>query len=118
MAPFHWEVELPEVFDRERPGFDAIVGNPPFGGKNTLTSANPTHYLDWLKARHPESHGNADVVAQFFRRAFALIREDGGFGLIATNTIGQGDTRSTGLALDLRARRRDLQCAQAGQLAW
>src|SRR5205823_244613 len=42
-------------------------------------------------------HGNADVVAHFYRRAFNLLRADGCFGLIATNTIGQGDTRSTGL---------------------
>ena len=31
------------------------------------------------------------------RRAFNLLRTGGGFGLIATNTIAQGDTRSTGL---------------------
>ena len=97
LVPFHWEIELPEVFERERPGFDAIVGNPPFGGKNTTQSANPKHYLDWLKELHEESHGNADVVAHFYRRSFNLLRKDGIFGLIATNTIGQGDTRSTGL---------------------
>ena len=44
------------------------------------------------------AHGNADLVAHFFRRAFELIRAGGVFGLIATNTIGQGDTRATGLA--------------------
>jgi hypothetical protein len=36
-------------------------------------------------------------VAHFFRRAFALLREGGCFGLIATNTIAQGDTRNSGL---------------------
>ncbi len=36
-------------------------------------------------------------MAHFFRRAFALARDGGTFGLIATNTIAQGDTRSTGL---------------------
>jgi hypothetical protein len=97
LVPFHWQVELPEVFDRDRPGFDAIVGNPPFGGKNTIASANPEHYLDWLKELHEESHGNADWVAHFYRRSFNLLRKDGAFGLIATKTIGQGDTRSTGL---------------------
>ena len=45
-----------------------------------------------------ELHGNADLVAHFFRRAFDLLRDGGAFGLIATNTIGQGDTRTTGLA--------------------
>ena len=97
VVPFHWQVELPEVFDRDRPGFDAIIGNPPFGGKNTIASANPEHYQDWLKELHEESHGNADWVAHFYRRSFDLLRENGAFGLIATNTIGQGDTRSTGL---------------------
>ena len=97
LAPFHWEIEFPEVFRRGNPGFDALVGNPPFAGKNTVIAANPKRYLDWLKAAHPESHGNADLVAHFFRRAFGLLREDGTLGLIATNTIAQGDTRSTGL---------------------
>ena len=97
IAPFHWEIEFPEVFDRENPGFDVIVGNPPFAGKNTLINGNRDGYLDWLKTVHEKSHGNADLVAHFYRRTFNLLRKNGCFGLIATNTIGQGDTRSTGL---------------------
>jgi hypothetical protein len=97
LAPFHWVLVFPEVFDRDNPGFDSIVGNPPFGGKNTAAVANIEGTLDWLKLLHEDSHGNADVVAHFFRRSFNLIREDGTFGLLATNTIGQGDTRATGL---------------------
>lgn len=97
VVPFHWEIEFPEVFDRDNPGFDAIVGNPPFAGKNNLINGNRASYIDWLKVQHPESHGNADLVAHFFRRAFDVLRRNGSFGLIATNTIGQGDTRATGL---------------------
>jgi hypothetical protein len=97
ITPFHWQIEFPEVFERSRGGFDAMVGNPPFAGKNSLIDSNRDGYLDWLKTLHEESHGNADLVAHFFRRAFNLIKHHGTFGLIATNTIGQGDTRSTGL---------------------
>ena len=97
LAPFHWEIEFPEVFGRDNPGFDAIVGNPPFAGKNTVAAANFDGYPDWLKQLHPQSHGNADLVAHFFRRAFNLVKDGGTFGLIATNTIAQGDTRYTGL---------------------
>ncbi len=111
LAPFHWEIEFPEVFERApsteseaashpratRPGFDAIVGNPPFAGKNSLAAGNVANYPDWLKEIHEESHGNADLVAHFFRRAFDLVRGQGAFGLIATNTIAQGDTRASGL---------------------
>ena len=97
VTPFHWEAEFPEVFAPDRGGFDAIVGNPPFAGKNTLINGNRAGYLDWLQTIHEEAHGNSDLVAHFFRRAFGLLRPDGAFGLIATNTIGQGDTRHTGL---------------------
>ena len=99
VVPFNWEIEFPEVFDRENGGFDAIVGNPPFAGRNTTTSGNAQGYPNWLKEMYPESHGNSDLVAFFFRRAFDLLRQQGTFGLIATNTIAQGDTRSTGLRL-------------------
>jgi hypothetical protein len=97
IRPFHWELEFPEVFQNGRGGFDAFVGNPPFAGKNTIAEGSPAGFLDWLKQLHPESHGNADLVAHFFRRCFDLLRPDGAMGLIATNTIAQGDTRSTGL---------------------
>jgi hypothetical protein len=97
IRPFHWEIEFPEVFSRENPGFDAIVGNPPFAGKNNLIGGHHAIFPEWLKSLHAESHGNADLVAHFFRRAFNLLQSGGTIGLIATNTIGQGDTRSTGL---------------------
>ena len=97
LAPFHWELEFPEVFEPENPGFDAIVGNPPFlGGKRISTNLGDS-YRDWLSEIHTESSSNADLVAHFFRRAFSLDREGGAFGLIATNTIAQGDTRASGL---------------------
>ena len=96
-APFHWEFEFPEAFERDNPGFDGFVGNPPFAGKNNVAAGNVSGYPSWLKESHEESHGNADLVAHFYRRAFSSIRDGGTFGLIATNTIAQGDTRSSGL---------------------
>jgi len=97
VTPFHWEIEFPEVFARENGGFDAFIGNPPYAGGKRITTANGDAYLAWLLVLHSESDGNADLVAHFFRRAFTLLRSDGTFGLIATNTIRQGDTRYTGL---------------------
>lgn len=95
--PFHWEIEFPEVFGRDNPGFDAVVGNPPFAGKNTISIASGPKYLAWLQEVHEGAHGNADLVAHFFRRSFELARYGAVSGLIATNTIGQGDTRESGL---------------------
>ena len=97
LSSFHWEMELPEVFERENPGFDVIIGNPPFQGGRNISATQGAVYTKWLTTLHKASSGGADLVAHFFRRAFSLLREGGTFGLIATNTIGQGDTRSTGL---------------------
>jgi hypothetical protein len=97
LVPFHWEIEFSEVFEREEPGFDAIVGNPPFLGGKRISTTLGDSYRDWLTVLHIESTSNADLVAHFYRRAFDLNRRDGAFGLIATNTIGQGDTRFSGL---------------------
>jgi len=97
LAPFHWEIEFPEVFERDNHGFDAIVGNPPFQGGRNISAVQGETYSKWLLFLHEDSSGGADLVAHFFRRAFSILREGGTFGLIATNTIAQGDTRSTGL---------------------
>ena len=97
VAPFHWEIECPEVFDRENPGFDAFIGNPPFIGGTMISSANGERYKEWIYDSTPESGNRMDLVAYFYRRAFAMLRGNGAFGLIATNTIAQGDTRHGGL---------------------
>ncbi len=97
VPPFHWEIEFPEVFSRGNSGFDAFVGNPPFMGGSSISTKLGSAYLALLLETHPGAHGNGDLVAHFFRRAFAKLRGQGTLGFIATNTISQGDTRSTGL---------------------
>nr|WP_067297127.1 type IIL restriction-modification enzyme MmeI [Marinobacterium profundum] len=96
--PFHWPLEFPEVFVHERGGFDGIVGNPPFLGGKRITGVAGIAFRDWLVTRIAEGRrGSADLVAYFFLRAWALLRDGGGFGLLAVNTIAEGDTRQVGL---------------------
>ena len=96
--PFHWPLEFPEVFARERGGFDGIVGNPPFLGGKRITGVVGTAFRDWLVAHIAGGRrGSADLVAYFFLRAWSLLREGGDFGLLAVNTIAEGDTRQVGL---------------------
>ena len=97
LVPFHWEIEFPEVFERENSGFDAIVGNPPFLGGTRISTVAGMTYFQWLTCMFPPCEHLCDLVAYFFRRAFGLLRARGTFGLIATNTISQGDTREGGL---------------------
>lgn len=107
---FHWMLEFPEVFYAERPDpldearvnraayMDGFVGNPPFMAKAATIEAGGHEYIHWLLVTHPESHGAADIVAHFFRRCGHLVGRHGTVGLIATNTVAEGDTRDTGLA--------------------
>ena len=97
IQPLHWQLAFPDLFGRPEPGFDVFVGNPPFAGIKTFIQGYPEGILDWLKQLHAESGGQCDLVAHFFRRCFYMLRGGGSLGLIATNTIAQGDTRSSGL---------------------
>jgi hypothetical protein len=95
--PLHWVLEAPDILI-DHGGFDSIVGNPPFLGGQKLTGSMGAEIRDWLINVTAEGRrGSADLVAYFFLRGMSLLRENGTLGLIATNTIAQGDTREVGL---------------------
>jgi hypothetical protein len=109
LATFHWELEFPEVFwavrelplQRESPvraGFHALVSNPPFMGGKKITDVLGTPYREYLVDYLANgAKGSADLCAYFFLRANKLVQTNGHLGLVATNTIAQGDTREVGL---------------------
>jgi hypothetical protein len=97
VTPFHWEIEFPEVFDRDNPGFDCFMGNPPFLGGAKVWPLFGECYRDYLLHLHETSNAKADITAHFFRRCFHLLRNLGSVGLITTNSIAQGATRESGL---------------------
>ena len=104
ITTFHWGLEFPEVFDRRLSGFDAFIGNPPFlGGSQLSELLGGADYQEWLKACNPGAFGNADLSAYFFRRAYELINPEGALGFLATKTICEGGTRTTGLQSILSA---------------
>ncbi|MEV5693046.1 Eco57I restriction-modification methylase domain-containing protein [Micromonospora globbae] len=94
--PLHWPLVFPEVF--ECGGFNAVIGNPPFLGGKKISGATGSAYREYLvKAVGRGVKGNADLVAYFELRAHELLDKRGQTGLIATNTLAQGDTREVGL---------------------
>jgi len=94
---FHWPLEFPEVFQK-RGGFDAFVGNPPFLGGKRISTEHGERYERYLKAAFTRSKGAADLCCYFFRRAFILLRNRiAAMGLLATNSIVEGDSRDVGL---------------------
>ncbi len=107
-APFHWMVEFPEVFYRERPDplqggavtgaahMDAFLGNPPFASRETVSRTYGTGYVFWLAGLH-DCHGATDVSAHFLRRTANLLGPHGTVGFIATHAVTEGVAREGGL---------------------
>ena len=97
-TPLHWPLVFPEVF--ERGGFDAVIGNPPFLGGSRITGPLGTAYREYLIdgiAGGVRAGGRCDLVAYFLLRAHDILLASGQVGIIATNTLAQGDTREVGL---------------------
>ena len=84
---FHWDLEFPEVFvDLHRgdwaanPGFDAVVGNPPYVRQEQL-SPNKR----WFRQAFAVYHGVADLYAYFYEQGVRLLRHGGFLGMITSN---------------------------------
>ena len=83
-------------------GFDVVLGNPPFMGGLKISGNLGDKYRRWLEIAYAPYGGTADLCAAFYRRVFGLLKPGGRMGMVATNTIGQGDTRESGLAVILK----------------
>lgn len=95
IRPLHWPLEFPEVVNRS--GFDAVMGNPPFVGGQRLTGSVGHDVREYLVERIGRGkRGSADLCSYFLLRNLSVTGQ-GRIGMIATNTIAQGDTREVGL---------------------
>ena len=95
---FHWKLEFLEVFfdlkkgEKDNPGFDVVIGNPPWGAK-----FNKEDNI-FLRIKYPEvTKMEKDSYETFVNLAFNLLRKKGNFGFIIPNTLfrrqGHKDTR-------------------------
>jgi len=88
---FHWELEFPEVFfnddgtAREQAGFDAVIGNPPWGmlqPHNTEKSL-----LAFLRLYFECSEFKVDMFQLFLEQSLRLIGLSRQLGMIIPNTL-------------------------------
>jgi type II restriction/modification system DNA methylase subunit YeeA len=92
---FHWKLEFPEVYydldgsTDSNPGFDAILGNPPYFRMNTL----PKSYTEALSSLFPETYqGGADVLTLFVSQAIEHARDGGTIGYIISRYFLESTT--------------------------
>ncbi len=87
-VPFHWEIELSEVFAGGRGGFDAIVGNPPwvsYAGRAAQPLARELR--DLYAATSPAFHGYRNLQGVFVHRAATLLRPGGRLGMVLPTSM-------------------------------
>jgi hypothetical protein len=110
---FHWELEFPEVFFDEHgrrlqtPGFDAVIGNPPWDmiRADSGAAADRAQLRGEAKAvvrftrdagvYASQSDGHANRYQLFLERAMALTRAGGRLGLVLPSglTADHGSAR-------------------------
>jgi hypothetical protein len=76
---------------------DAIIGNPPFLGGSRLRSELGDDYAERLFERFSQARAQVDLCSYWFRLAHEAIQDDGRAGLVGTNSISQGKSRSVAL---------------------
>jgi len=83
---FHWDLEFPEVFVdlrkrdwAENPGFDAVIGNPPYFSISELSQTD----REYLKVDYTGIFsGNSDILYYFLSLSDKLLMREGWFGVI------------------------------------
>jgi Alw26I/Eco31I/Esp3I family type II restriction m6 adenine DNA methyltransferase len=86
---FHWPVEFPEVFDRDRYGFDAVVGNPPYeilSAKESGIEERPQEQA-YLRKMFRSCRGKLNTYRLMLERGLTLLRKDGVLGFVVPATL-------------------------------
>jgi len=90
---FHWELEFPDVFfsedgsRRDSPGFNAVIGNPPY----VRIQGFPRLEIDFLADNFESARGNVDLYVSFIERGLKMLRQGGRLGEIVPNKFFRTD---------------------------
>ena len=92
---FHWEIEFPEVFrdkfgqEKDNPGFDAVIGNPPYVSAWSMTDADTAIRAVIKELNSPLLGGHWDLYVPFLLYAYRLTKNQGRFSFIIPNPFSR-----------------------------
>ena len=78
---FDWPAAFPDVFKGDNPGFDAVIGNPPYGVPFTR------YELQYVTDHYPVTSKFPDSYCLFMAQGFDLLNDGGTMSLIVPNTF-------------------------------
>lgn len=92
LRPLHWPALFPEAFARVHPGFDAIVGNPPWVAY-VGRAAQPLEpgLRAYYETINPGFRGYRTLHSMFVHRAAAMLRPGGRLGLVLPTSVADLD---------------------------
>jgi len=94
--PFDWKTQFPDIFKSKNPGFDAVIGNPPWIFTKYVDWGEPTKaYItaNYLQPQESTAKGKArqsgkiNLFAIFTLQGINLLRNGGLFSFILPNNI-------------------------------
>lgn len=89
LTPFHWKIDFENVFSEG--GFDAVVGNPPYG--------NILKEIEKKTMRFFQTENANEIAANFVERSLNLVKKNGYMGLVLANSLAINKSTSTARAL-------------------
>lgn len=84
--PLHWHLAFPSIFSGDTPGFDIILGNPPYGsilGPIERKHISQTYFVSVGGSRE----GTWNSAAHFLVRGISLLKPGGQLGFLVPNSI-------------------------------
>jgi hypothetical protein len=82
IKPLNYQVAFPEVF--KQGGFDAVIGNPPWGQKGVEFTKQEANYL---KNNYKSLKGIIDIFRPFIEKNIKLLIKEGSFGLVLPDIL-------------------------------
>ncbi len=79
---FDWSNAFPQVFTGDDPGFDVVIGNPPYIRIQALKEWAPLEVEYYKKAYKAAAKGNYDIYVVFVEKGLSLLNKHGELGFI------------------------------------
>ncbi len=79
---FDWPDEFPAVFAGANPGFDAVIGNPPYIRIQAMKEWAPVEVEFYKKRYRSAGKGNYDIYVVFVEKGLSLLTAAGRLGYI------------------------------------
>jgi type I restriction-modification system DNA methylase subunit len=84
---FHWELMFPEIFfdqngqPKATPGFDAVIGNPPYVRQERIQPIKP-----FLQGHYSVFSGTADLFLYFYELGIRFLKPEYRLGYVTSGT--------------------------------